>query len=189
MTMYTIEINGWGAEMALGTVTKEAYEFWGSKDEDDSGLHSHLFWDPYEAEDGNEVTDDEDPRFLGYWHELDDIEHTHGAFWDKCVVVVRDEDGNEIWETDEVEIKSAAGGGRAGGRGGGGIKTWSTEKGNFLSAEIETDKFDPSKLVFYATNVDADVVIDSVEYDGIDLDNDGGDTRGKSSGWEFYENF
>jgi len=39
-----------------------------------------------------------------------------------------------------------------------------------------------------ATNVDCDVVIDTVEYDGETLDNDGGDTRGKSLGQEFYEN-
>jgi len=32
------------------------------------------------------------------------------------------------------------------------------------------------------------VVIDSVTYDGEDLDNIGGDTNSKSVGWEFYEN-
>ena len=60
MATFTIEINGYGGEMVLGSVSKEAYEYWGVKGEDDEGLHSHLFWDPYEESDGNEITDDED---------------------------------------------------------------------------------------------------------------------------------
>ena len=35
-------------------------------------LHS-LFWDPWSDEDGNPMTDDEDPRWLGQWYEIDDI--------------------------------------------------------------------------------------------------------------------
>ena len=100
MATYEIEINGYGGEMVLGTIKKEAYEHWSVKGESDEGLNSHLFWDPYEEEDGNDVTDDEDPRFLGQWWEIDDIEHTHGAFFDQCVITVYDEDGNEVWTTD-----------------------------------------------------------------------------------------
>lgn len=188
MATYTIQINGWGTEMVLGAITKQAYDYWSIKDEDDSGLANHLFWDPYEAEEGNEVTDESDPRFLGNWYENDDIEHSYGAFSEKCVVIVLDEDDQEIWECDEPAIKSTSIIDPEEQEAGYYIKIWQTEKGNFFTAEIETDKFDPDKLVFYASNIDGDSVIDSVEYDGQALDTDDIDTRTKSSGWEFYEN-
>lgn len=187
MTTYTIEINGWGAEMVLGGITKEAYDYWSIKDEEDGGLSNHLFWDPYEAVDGNEVTDDSDPRFLGNWYENDNIEHAYGAFCDKCVVTVLDEDDQEIWQCDEPVIKSTSTINPDEQDVGHYIKIWQAEKGNFFTAEIETDKFDPDKLVFYASNIDGDSVIDSVEYDGQGLDTDDISTSGKSNGWEFYE--
>ena len=67
------------------------------------------------------------------------------------------------------------------------FKGWSAEKGNFFHAEIEATEFDPKKLKFFATDIDGDTIIDHVEYDGEQLDNEGGDTRGKSQGFEFYE--
>ena len=188
MANYTIEINGYGAEMVLGKITKEAYEYWSVKSEDDEGLNSHLFWDPYEEEDGNEITDDEDPRFLGQWWEIDDIEHTNGAFVDQCMITVTDEDGNEVWTTDDPEISNTNFADPDDQPAGYYFKGWSSEKGNFFYAEFEAEEFDPKKLKFYATNIDCDVVIDSVDYDNEDLMNDGGDTRGKSQGFEFYEN-
>ena len=41
-----------------------------------------MFWDPYDGSEGNPITDDQDPRFLGYWHDIDDIEHVTGASMD-----------------------------------------------------------------------------------------------------------
>jgi hypothetical protein len=185
---FTIEINGYGGEMVLGSVSKEAFEHWSVKDEDDEGINGHLFWDPYEESDGNEITDDEDPRFLGNWHEIDDIDHSHGAFYDQCEVIVTNEDGETIYETDSPEIESTHISDPDDQPEGYYFKGWSTEKGNFFSCDIELDNFDPDKLKFGATNIDCDVVIDSVTYDGEDLDNIGGDTRSKSVGWDFYEN-
>ena len=187
MPTYTLEINGRGGEMVLGKITKEAYEHWSTRDDDDEGLQSHLFWDPYEQDDGNDVTDDQDPRFLGQWFELDDIEHATGAFIDYCEVVVYDEDGNEIWRTDEPQITNTVFADPDDLNTGYYIKVWQTEKGNFFNAEFETDVFDETKLSFYATNMDNDIVIDAVDYNGESLENDGGDTIGKSTGWNFYE--
>ena len=57
----------------MGKLTKEQYEFWiDSADREPEELHS-LFWDPWSDEDGNPMTDDEDPRWLGQWYEIDDI--------------------------------------------------------------------------------------------------------------------
>ena len=76
MKTFKLEMYGYGGEMVLGTITKEAYEHWANREEDDEGRHHHLFWDPYEESDGNDVVDDEDPRWLGNWHEID-ILHIH----------------------------------------------------------------------------------------------------------------
>ena len=54
---------------------------------------------------------------------------------------------------------------------------------NLLYAEFETDKFDPKKLKFYGSDVEGELSSDSVEYDGNELDNEGGDTTGKASGY------
>jgi len=188
MKTFTIEINGYGGEMVLGSVTKEAYEHWSVKDEDDEGINTHLFWDPYEEADGNDITDHEDPRFLGSWHEIDDIDHTHGAFYDQCWVVVTGEDGETVYQNDDPEVESTHISDPDDQPEGYYFKGWSTEKGNFFCCDIDLDEFDPKKLKFGATNIDCDVVIDSVTYDGEDLDNIGGDTNSKSVGWEFYEN-
>lgn len=205
MATFTISINGWGAEMCLGRITPAAYEYWSTREDDDPALSSHLFWDPYSDEDGNEITDDEDPRWIGQWWECDDIEHCHGAFKDQCHIVVTDEDDNQVWSTEDVNIHKTEFSSPDDIRLPDPdidpdvdlerppsiyfIKTWNSEKGNFFSAEFETDNFDPAKLKFFATEIDGDTVIDHVTYDDQDLENDGGDTRGKSSGWEFYEVF
>jgi hypothetical protein len=188
MKTFKIEMYGYGGEIVLGTITKEAYEHWADRDEEDEGRHHHLFWDPYEEQEGNDVIDDDDPRFLGMWHEIDDITHTHGAFYDRCTVEVIDEDDKTIWQTEDPEIESTTIEDPDDQPAGYYFKGWSSEKGHFFSAEFDAEEFDPKKLKFFATNVDCDVVIDSVEYDGNTLDNDGGVTIGKSLGQEFYEN-
>ena len=87
MAKYEVELYGYGGEFVFGTLTKEQYDFWIENEGD--GLDSHVFWDPYDDADGdNPITDEEDPRFLGYWHDLDDIEHVCGADVDSCRVVV-----------------------------------------------------------------------------------------------------
>ena len=187
MATYEIEINGYGGEVVLGKITKEAFEHWGTRDEDDEALCHHLFWDTYEEADGNDVTDDEDPRWLGQWHEIDDIEHTFGANLESCTVVVMDEDGEEIHTDDDPKSEHTTFADPEDQPEGYYFKGWSTEKGQLFHAEFECEEFDPTKLKYSVTDIDGDVIIDSVEYDGEALDNDGGDTRGKSSGFEFYE--
>ena len=51
-----------------------------------------------------QMTDDEDPRWLGQWYEIDDISH-HGcnALVDGCRITVTDEDGKEVPTTDDPQ--------------------------------------------------------------------------------------
>ena len=108
MATYTINIWGYGGELVVGKITEPQYNYW--VDQEDA-LEVHAFWDPYEADETDEypnpLTDDEDPRWLGYWHENDNIEHVNGAGIDNLHVEVLDEDGNTVWETDDVDIVDA----------------------------------------------------------------------------------
>lgn len=185
---FTVEIYGYGAEMCVGTVTKEQFEFW--EDQDEEVVHNHSFWDPYESdkddENPNPITDDEDPRFLGYWHECDDIEHINGAMFDGLTVIVTDEDGNEIYKEHDIECdfehidKDDLEPGFY-------IHGWSSEKGGFFQGEFEAEEFDAGKLTFSGTDILGDRLVDGVMYNDEFIDNEGGDTRGKSSGIEFFE--
>ena len=58
---------------------------------------------------------------------------------------------------------------------------YSSEKGSFFDGIIETvGDFDPKKLVFRVSEYDnGEESITSIEYDGVDVDNQGGDTNGK----------
>tara|TARA_B100001248_G_scaffold262730_1_gene261811 strand:+ start:26788 stop:27357 length:570 start_codon:yes stop_codon:yes gene_type:complete len=188
MTTYSIEINGRGGESVIGTITEEQYNFWVDQHED--ATHNHLFNDPIQSdpddETPNPVIDTEDPVYLGNWYELDDCTHVNACLLDHCQVTVQDDEGNMVWDSDEPDITSTDF-----------VSTddmegfffwgWSTEKGNFFSAEFDAEDFDPEKLRFYATKVNTDRFITKVIYDGQVLDNDGGDTIGKGYDYELIE--
>jgi len=58
---------------------------------------------------------------------------------------------------------------------------YSSEKGTFFEGIIETvGDFDPKKLKVYVTEfLNGEDTITSIEYDGVEVDNSGGDTNGK----------
>ena len=58
---------------------------------------------------------------------------------------------------------------------------YSSEKGCFFEGIVETvGDFDPKKLVFHLSEFDnGEETITSIEYNGVEIDNQGGDTNGK----------
>jgi len=63
----------------------------------------------------------------------------------------------------------------------------SNEKGTFFEGEIElTAPFDIEKLVLGYDEIDGEELVNSVEYDGDEIDNFGGSTDGKSSDFGMY---
>jgi len=58
---------------------------------------------------------------------------------------------------------------------------YSSEKGCFFDGIVETvGEFDPKKLMIYTTEfLNGEDTITSIEYDGVEIDNSGGDTTGK----------
>lgn len=188
MAKYEIELYGYGGEHVLGKLTKEQYDFW--VDNQDDGLDSHVFWDPTDDADGdNPITDEEDPRFLGYWHDLDDIEHISGADVDACRFVVTSLDsGEEIYTSEEPKVLDTTDIYVQDQKSGYYWTAYASEKGQHFYAELEIDgDFDPEKLAVYVTNLDGEHIIDEVVYDGETLDNEGGSTDTKSQGYDFHE--
>ena len=189
MATFEIEINGWGGEVVLGKISQEAYEFWSVRDDDDEELNNHLFWDAYGDDEPNPITDPEDPRFLGNWHEIDSIEHCSGANVGMMHIKVTDEDGNTVWESEDTDecqnhvdtfnVSDLDPGFY--------LKAWQSEKGNFFIGTIETTVFDHRRIKFFISDIEDDPILSGVEYNDIDIDNEGYDTRGKGSGFEFYE--
>jgi hypothetical protein len=61
------------------------------------------------------------------------------------------------------------------------LQMYSAEKGTFFDAIIETTgDFDPKKLKVHINEYpNGEDIVDGMEYNGVELDNQGGDTNGK----------
>ena len=71
------------------------------------------------------------------------------------------------------------------------LQFWSAEKGGFLDGTIETvGAFDPKKLKNYNIRISQmeTIHLDPVEYDGVEVDNGGGDTNGKGYSVHVWSN-
>jgi len=67
---------------------------------------------------------------------------------------------------------------------------YSSEKGTFFDGVIETvGEFDPKKLTVYTVEyMNGEDIVTSVEYDGVEVDNAGGDTNGKGYSAHVWKN-
>jgi hypothetical protein len=70
------------------------------------------------------------------------------------------------------------------------VQFYSSEKGCFFDGIIETHgDFDPKKLkIVYSEFPSGDDVVTIVEYDGVEVDNNGGDTNGKGYSAHLWSN-
>jgi hypothetical protein len=70
------------------------------------------------------------------------------------------------------------------------VQFYSSEKGCFFDGIIETHgEFDPKKLkIVYSEFPSGDDVVTIVEYDGVEVDNNGGDTNGKGYSAHLWSN-
>lgn len=67
---------------------------------------------------------------------------------------------------------------------------YSAEKGTFFEGIIETvGEFDPKKLKIYTSEyLNGDDTVQTIEYDGKEIDNGGGDTNGKGYSFSVWKN-
>ena len=187
---YTIQMWGYGGEYVMGTVERKIYDYFRHRRLD----LSDFAWDSDYAEDNN-IPEDMWPFPPGSWYECDDMCHISGVDMQAGTLQINDENGNTVLERelesiDGMDIERSCG-----------DEVWidmkpkgtvvfigtSSEKGTFFEGNIDlTQPFDPEKLCITYDDIDGNEIVSGVTYDGEDIDNDGGNTNGKSSDFGFY---
>ena len=148
------------------------------------------------------LNDPDDDMYKRPWYESHtEFEHSYGAEYGSAYLSVEEVDSEEysakninevmynedindlndkvLEETDnEVEVLEM---GCCEEHDGYVAQLYSSEKGCFFDGVIETiGEFDPKKLKIYTTEfLNGEDTITSIEYDGVEVDNAGGDTNGK----------
>ena len=193
----SVRIWGYGGEIVMGRVSREAYRWWTTEAEAagvalDDFVFNYWSW---EEENADKAVPDE-ARFItpGEWHECDTISHESGAEVSDLsgiTVTYADTDeqifecslSRENMQTHGIEISCyLAEDQEDAGQGNACFIGQSVEKGVFFDGRITiTRPFDPGRLrLTYNSIADWDL-ISGVEYDGEDIEGtDGYDTRGKS---------
>lgn len=207
---YRVVLQGYGGESSYMGLTKEQYEFWNALTEDDGDTYvvNYCTDEEYEGVDISEDVDflkvpDEDYRQQWYESPTEVVHQWGGDFGNMHITIdevdsaeydaghVRDVVTSEdlaVWCADnEIDHKMDC------------IpeeepdyvfQFWSAEKGSFFDGIIETHgAFDPKKLKIYTNEYwNGDDVVETIEYNGVDIDNQGGDTTGKGYSGHFWKN-
>jgi len=128
----------------------------------------------YSAKTINTIVDGED---LNGW-----VEAIQDEMYETQSDKLGTDDWHDIWEAGVDEGEDTQGDYVA--------QMWSAEKGTFFDGVIETyGDFDPKKLKIYTHEyLNGDDTVTSIEYDGKDIDNNGGDTNGKGYSFHVWKN-
>lgn len=211
---YRVSVYGYGGESAYIELNKTQYDFWSAHTEEhgDYDLVQYMLG----AEDGDYDFDDleelpDDVKFLSDgehgspWYEAPtEVEHQYGTTIGDCRMQVEEVSSeeydanvlNEVLDSSDVldwaeengvevdfkctetkEPKYV-------------VQMYSSEKGSFFDGVIKTvGEFDPAKMKIYTTEYwNGDDTIESIEYEGVDIDNSGGDTNGKGYSAHLWTN-
>jgi hypothetical protein len=183
----TVQMWGYGGDARMGRIDQKTWDFF----RENRINVSDFAWDGSYGED--EVPDDLKPFSPGSWYDCDGLVGAYGV--SSGTIEITDEDEEEVYrqdldnvdddgvmieELEEAYIKSAVQSGPI-------FYGYSSEKGTFFEGEINlTAPFDPEKLKLLYSSVDGEYLFHGVEYDGEDIDNNGGNTNGKGSSFCFY---
>jgi len=187
---YKISMWGYGGEKVMGTVDKKIWDYCNDNQVD----LSEIAWGDEDTVEEMGLDIDMMPFTPGSWYECDDMAHTNGVSRNAGTLQIEDENGNVVFEkslddivgggcdgepdwccNDEVWIGSKPKGTVV-------FIGTSNEKGTFFEGEIELRApFDIEKLTLGYDEIDGEELVNSVTYDGEDIDNFGGSTDGKSS--------
>jgi hypothetical protein len=193
---YQVTVSGYGGEMVMGTIDRKIVDYF---EENDIDLETYATnWNDPDDDDYLEVPEEMQPFSQGSWYECDNIEHCSGAEFGGSWITVSDELGNEVWQAEinhdlsdlgcdiecfcEEEIEKYTDKNTAV------FVGQNFEKGCFFEAELYlTQPFDPSKFKFTYSDLAGWSILNTVEYNGEELEGaDGYSTTGKSSSFEFY---
>lgn len=187
---YKIQIWGYGGEYVMGTVDRKIYDYFRSR----RLSVSDFAWDYNYAEENN-IPEDMWPFVPGSWYECEDMGHVYGVDRNSGTLQIYDENDELVYQrqledidgtdiqlqcNDEIWVDSQAPGTVV-------FFGYSSDKGTFFEGELELGApFDPEELMLKYDEIDANEIVTGVEYQGIDIDNNGGDTTGKGSEHAFY---
>lgn len=187
---YKIRLWGYGGEYVMGTVDRKIYDYFRRR----RLSVPDYAWDTDYADEQN-IPEDMQPFYSGQWYDCDDLGHVYGVDSSAGTLQIDDENGDTVYErrledldgcdvelcyNEEVWIDMAPKGTVV-------YFGYSSDKGTFFEGEIElTMPFDPEKLSLKISDFDGNDIISGVEYDGVEIDNWGGDTNGKGSDHAFY---
>jgi hypothetical protein len=189
---YKVQMWGYGGEIAMGTVDRKIYDYFKHRRLDVSDF---AWSEDYAEEHG--IPEEMYPFYPGSWYDCDDMAHVNGVSRNAGTLQVEDENGEVVYErrledldgsedSPEWSIGEEA---WIGSRDPGTVVFVgrSNEKGTFFEADLPlTAPFDITKMTLNYDEVDGEEIVNSVNYDGEDLDNWGGSTDGKSSDFGFY---
>lgn len=221
---YRVSITGYGGEGAYMNLSKEAYEFWNTHNEEhgDNDLTQYLINDdPDDCEyDELEVIPKEADFLTSYgeddyksnWFEAPtEFLHQMGVEYGSSYLTVEEVDSMEymskhvadviigerlielvdkIQEDTDYEVELADHGEELPDEGEYVCQLYSSEKGEFFDGIIETvGDFDVNKLMFVINEYpNGEDVIDGVEYNSVDVENNGGNTNGKGYSASVWSN-
>ena len=184
---YRISMWGYGGEKVMGTVDPRAWDYCLKNRVD----LVDLAWG-YDYCEDNGLDEEQLPFSPGSWYECDNMGHVNGVSRSAGTLQITDEKGNTVFEksfddcdgcegspewccNDEVWIGSRAKGEVV-------FVGSSNEKGTFFEGDIELrEPFDIEKLELHYEEIDGEEIINSVYYNGEEIENVGGCTDGKSS--------
>ena len=197
---YKIRLWGYGGEYVMGSVDRKIYDYFRQRRLD----ISEYAWDGDYADEHN-IPEDMQPFYPGSWHDCDDMGHCWGVDRSAGTIQVEDEHGNIVYEksledihgygvdeenpensepelttNEEIWIDMKPAGTAV-------FMGVSSEKGTFFEGEIPlTTPFNPGKITINSDEFDGNEIVTSLQYNGEDIENWGGDTNGKGSDHSFY---
>ena len=194
---YKIQLWGYGGEYIMGTVERKIYDYFRHRRLD----LSDFAWDSDYANEHN-IPEEMWPFPPGSYYDCDDICHEHGVDRNAGTLQIDDENGETVYQQSLENISGmGADGDEPEPEWGGGEEYWigmnpvgtvvffgvSNEKGTFFEAELPlTAPFDVTKLELGYDEIDGNDIVNSVKYNGEQIDNWGGDTNGKGSEFGLY---
>jgi hypothetical protein len=193
---YKISMWGYGGEKVMGTVDRKIYDYFKHRRLD---LMDFAWQSDYADE--NNIPEDMWPFPPGSWYECDNMGHAGGVSRNAGTLQIEDENGDTVFEKSFDDITGWGDDDNPEPEWNCNEEVWigsqpdgtvvflgnSNEKGTFFEGEIPlTAPFDIRKLTLGYDEIDGEEIINSVTYDGEDIDNWGGSTDGKSSDFGFY---
>ena len=191
---YKISMWGYGGEKVMGTVDRKVWDYCVANQVD---LQDIAWSDEDTVVDDMKLDPEQLPFPPGSWYECDGMAHVNGVSRNAGTLQIEDENGNTVFEKSLDDCDGCEDSPQwscqeevwVGMRDKGEVVFIgsSNEKGTFFEGEIElTSPFDIEKLELHYDEIDGEEIVNGVVYDGVDIDNWGGSTDGKSSDFGMY---